>query len=113
MKKHGKEIVIVMLQFIVFYLFPLFAGPAEVIGLLFLILISTFTLSVILGYESFKKVKFFYPIFIVFLFLPTVFIYYTQSAVINSVWYLVTSIIGILLGHGIRKIEINKDHKSF
>ena len=41
---------------------------------------------------------------ILILFIPSVFIYYNESALIHSVWYLVISSIGLLVGTIIYKI---------
>lgn len=39
-----------------------------------------------------------YPVIIAVLFVPSVFIYYNESALIYSVWYLVVSSIGLTMG---------------
>lgn len=98
MKKFLKEIIVLLLQLSVFYICPLFAGPADLIGLVFLIITLTFILSILLGMISKQKIKYLYPIIIAILFLPTVFIYYNESALIHSIWYLVISPIGLIIG---------------
>ena len=107
MKKYLKEIIILIIQLIVFYLLPLTAGPADTMGLIVLIILSTFILSLILGIISKEKTKYLYPIIISIIFIPTVFIYYNDTALIYILWYLVDSYIGLLIGSSIRFI-INK-----
>ena len=104
MKKYLKEIIILLLQLYMFYIFPLFAGPTDAIGMVLLIILSTLILSIIIGSISNKKVKFLYPIVISILFIPTIFIYYNESALIHSVWYLTISAFGIIIGIIIRRI---------
>ncbi len=104
MKKIWKEIIILLIQLFMFYIFPLFAGPTDTMGMVFLILIVTFILSIIFASVSKEKWKYFYPIIISILFVPSVFIYYNESALIHTVWYLVDSAIGLLIGIIISKI---------
>jgi chromate transport protein ChrA len=77
---------------------PLFAGPADTMGLIVLILLSTFILSIVLGGMSKNKIIFIYPIIISILFIPSIYIYYNDSALIHSIWYLVDSYIGLIIG---------------
>ena len=98
MKEYIKEIMILLIQLFMFYIFPLFAGPTDAMGMVFLIIISTFLLSFIVGIISNKKIKYLYPILIAMLFIPSVFIYYNESALIHSLWYLIISYIGLLIG---------------
>lgn len=67
-------------------------------GMVFLIIVATFVLGMIMGVVSNKKVKYAYPLLISVLFIPSVFIHYNESALIHSVWYLVISSIGLLIG---------------
>lgn len=98
MKKYLKEIIILIIQLLVFYVFPLFAGPTDTMGMVFLIILSVFILGFILGIISNKKIKYLYPLIISILFIPSVFIYYNESALVHAIWYLVISIIGLLIG---------------
>ena len=108
MKKHIKELIIYILQLFMFYIFPLFAGPTDIMGMVLLILIATFILSVIIGSISNEKIKYLYPIIIAVIFIPTVPLHYNSSALIHSVWYLVVSIIGLLIGLFIYKLTHKK-----
>ena len=107
MKKNLKEIIILTIQIFMFYIFPLFVGPTDIMEMVVLILLTTFILSLILGCISEHKIRYFYSLLISVLFLPTVFIYYNESALIHVIWYLVISIIGLIIGTVTKKV-INK-----
>ncbi len=98
MKKYLKEIIVLVLQLFMFYIFPLFAGPTDAMGMVLLILISAFSLGLIIGAISNNKIKYFYPLVIAILFIPSVWIYYNSSALIHSIWYLVVSLVGLMIG---------------
>ena len=104
MKRYLKEIIILLLQLFMFYIFPLFAGPTDVIGMVVLIIVATLLLSAVIGLISDKKMKYLYPIITAILFVPSVFIYYNETALIHSVWYLVVSSVGMLIGAILRKL---------
>ena len=112
MQKYTKALIILLLQLFMFYIFPLFAGPTDAMGMVFLIWLSTMILAIIIASISKEKIKYFYPIVIAILFVPSVFIYYNESALIHSLWYLVSSSIGILIGTIIytikKKIKLDK-----
>lgn len=103
MKRYLKKIIIILIQIFMFYIFPLFAGPTDAMGMVFLILVTTFILSIIYG--TFKsKYKYLYPILISFIFIPSTFIYYNESALIHSIWYLIDVYIGLIIGIIIKKL---------
>lgn len=106
MKKLKKEIIILLIQLFMFYIFPLFAGPTDAMGMVFLIWLSTLILSIVIASISNEKIKYLYPIIISILFIPSVFIYYNESALVHSVWYLICSYIGILIGTIIYKLRV-------
>ena len=105
MKKYVKEIIILLIQLFMFFIFPLFAGPTDAMGMVVLIILATFILSVLLGCISKEKVKYLYPIAVAVLFLPSVFIYYNETALIHSAWYLVVSAVGMVIGAIINKLS--------
>ncbi len=110
MRKYIKEIIILIIQLFMFYIFPVLAGPTDIMGMVLLIIIFTFILSIIIGAISKEKIKYFYPIIISILFIPSIFIYYNESALIHSVWYLIVSIVGLIIGtiiYKLRKISNN------
>lgn len=109
MQKYLKEITVLVTQLLMFYIFPLSAGPTDVMGMVFLIIVTTFILAIIMGYITKEKYKYLYPFLVALLFLPSVFIYYNKSAFIHALWYLVIAyaglFIGILLQYIFRKIK--------
>lgn len=108
MKKYIKEIIILIIQLFMFYIFPLFASPTDMMAMVVLILLSTFILSIIIGAISREKISCFYPLIISILFIPSVFIHYNESALVHAVWYFVDSLIGMILGLIIKKIRWRK-----
>ena len=102
-----KEMIILLIQLLLFYVFPLFIEK-DVIGMVLFLVLITFILSIILGSITGKKIKYFYPLVVSIVFIPSIFIYYNESALVHSVWYLIVSFIGIILGSFIFKTS-NKD----
>ena len=98
MKRYLKEIIILIIQLIMFYLFPLTAGPPDVMGMIIILIMSVFILSIIIGALSKEKIKYLYPLIVAILFIPSIFIYYNESALIHALWYLIISCIGLLIG---------------
>ena len=98
MKRFIKEIVVLLCQMFMFYIFPVFMYLYEPIDTVMLILVTSFILSMVLTIISRNKIKYLYPIVIAILFIPTVFIYYNESALVHSVWYMVVSVIGLFIG---------------
>ena len=105
--KFIKEILILLIQLSTFYILPLLAGPTDMMGLVLLIIMITFILSIIIGGISKEKIKYVYPIIISIVFIPSVFIYYNESALIHSIWYLIDSYLGLSIGIIIYKL-VNK-----
>lgn len=103
MKKYIKEIIALLIQILLFYLLPLFAGPTDTMGMVFLLIISTLILSLILGVVSNNKIKYLYPLVIAILFIPSVFIYYNETALIHAVWYFVISLVALSIGSIIKQ----------
>ena len=58
MKRYLKEIIILLLQLFMFYIFPLFAGPTDAMGMVLLIILSTFSLSFVLSCISKNRIKY-------------------------------------------------------
>ena len=98
MREYRKELIIVILQVFLHCIFPIFAGPGDEMGLVVLLLIGTFWLSFIMGVVSKKKMKYAYPFVPVILLVITIPIYYNSSAMIQALWYLVLSVLGVLIG---------------
>lgn len=98
MKKFWKELIVILLQLLMFYISPLFAGPTDMMGMVLLIILATLLLAFIIGIVSNNKIKYLYPIITAIVFVPSVFIYYNESALVHSIWYLVVSGAGVLVG---------------
>lgn len=108
MKKYLKEILILLIQLFMFYVFPLFAGPTDVMGMIVLLILATLLLSILIGSISNLKVKYLYPIIIAITFVPSVLIYYNETALIHSLWYLAVSSFGLIIGMVIHKLILKK-----
>lgn len=104
MKKFMKEITLFIIQLLIFYLFPLSAKQIDAIGMVLFLITATFVLSALMGIISTNKIKYFYPLITAILFIPSVFIYYNESALIHSVWYFVVSVVGTAIGTVITKL---------
>ena len=104
MKKYLKEIIILFIQLFMFYLYPIYALRVDPMAMVLIILFVTVLLSLILGIISNKRIKYLYPGVISLLFLPSVFIFYNESALVHSLWYLVVSLFGLFFGVMINKI---------
>ena len=97
-EKYYKEIIVFTLQIFMFYIFPLFSGVESAIGMVVLILLATLIFGIVMGYID-SKIKWFYPVIVSLLFIPSIFIYYNSPAFIHCIWYLVNSFIGVLIGY--------------
>ena len=108
MKKYLKEMIILMIQIVLFYLFPFTAGPTDGMGMVLVLLFSTLILSVIFGTVSKGKVRIIYPFVVAVLFIPTVYIHYNYTALGHIIWYLIDSFVGVWIGVFIQKISREK-----
>ena len=108
MKRFFKEIIILLIQLFMFYIFPLFAGPTDAMGMVVIILFTTFILSIIIASVSKENMKYLYPIVVAILFIPSIFIYYNESALVHSIWYLIDATIGTVIGSIINKLTNKK-----
>ncbi len=97
-----KELIALIIQILIFYLIPLF-GLDNPMGMVLLIAIITFIISILVGIISDKKIKYLYPLMVSLLFIPSVFIFYNESALVHSIWYLIISYIGIIIGSIFKK----------
>lgn len=104
MRRYKKEMILLALQVYLFYLFPLCAGPTDAMGMVVLIIAGTFAIGYFMGLLSGLRWKWVWPGLAAVLFVPTVPIYYNETALVHGVWYLVISGVGLLLGFLIRKL---------
>ena len=98
MKRYIKELIITLIQISVFYLLPLLSGVLGSFAMVVLIATATLFLSLVLGVISENMIKYLYPVLVVLLFIPTVFIFPNVSAMIHALWYFIVSLIGLLPG---------------
>lgn len=89
------EIIILVGQLLLFYLLPLFLGSIDPMAMVLMIILGTVILSILLSCLSKNKIKYLYPVVIAVLFIPSVFVFYNESALVHSLWYLVISFITI------------------
>lgn len=73
--------------------------------MIIVLLFSTLMLSVIFGAVSKGKVRIIYPFVVAIVFIPTVYIHYNYTALVYTVWYLIDSYLGVLIGSLIGKIS--------
>ena len=111
MKRYVKELLLFLCQLLAFYTLPLFVKVVGPMGFVLLIISATLLLSALTGLMSKSKIKFLYPIATALAFLPSVFIYYNESALIHSVWYLVISSVGLFVGTVVN-ISISRSKKD-
>ena len=58
MKKYLKEIIILLIQLFMFYIYPIYAIKLDPIGMVIIILFATIILSLIMGIISKEKIKY-------------------------------------------------------
>ena len=114
MKKYRKELLAVVVQLVMFYLFPLTCGPTDAMGMVFILLAEVLLLSFLLGLLSANPLKFCWIPAISLLFLPSVPIYYNSSALVHALWYFVLALLGLGCGSLIRLLIrwISKKHTA-
>jgi len=98
MRKYFEEIVIFILQLVIFYVFPLVAVDNGAKGMLIIIILATFIAAVGFGGISKYKIKYYYPILTAILFIPAVYIYNTEFDFIDVLWCLASASLGVLIG---------------
>lgn len=103
-RRHMKEEVILLLQLFMFYIFPLFAGPTDAMGMVLLILLATMLLSLMMGLLLKRRIKYLYPVVTAVSFIPSVFIYYNESALVHGLWYFAATAAGLLPGAAVRRL---------
>ena len=77
-------------------------------GMVLLIILATFVLSIIIGSISKERIKYLYPTIVAIVFIPSVFIHYNESALVHTLWYLVISSVGVIVGTVIYKLTHRK-----
>ena len=72
MKKYLKEIIVILVQILLFYVYPLLSDKNNPFGMVLFIILGTFILSIIFGMLLDKKIKYLYPVITSIIFIPTV-----------------------------------------
>lgn len=101
MKKRMKEFIIFTVLFLCFYLLPfvvVYISKGAIVLTIFINIFITFILSIILGIISNFKLYYLYPIIIIIMYIPSIFIFYNDSAIIYSLFHFIVSFIGIGIG---------------
>lgn len=104
MKNFIKEIILLITQICIFFIFPIFSDPTDIMGLIIILYCTIALTSLILGIISDKNIKFAYPIVISIFFIITIPIYYNSNAFAYSAFMLIISTIFISLGIGIKSL---------
>ena len=91
-------------QAALFYGLPLLAGPTDAMGMVLLLLLGTLGISFAVGCSA-GKARFLYPLAAAAVFIPSIWIYYNESALIHGLWYMVTSGLGVGAGALLRGIS--------
>ena len=98
MKQYRRELVISILQLLTFYIYPIIAIRIDPMAMVLVMLTVTMILGFVLGLRSRRLIKYLYPIATAVVFLPTVPIFYNDSALVHALWYLVMSAFGLGAG---------------
>lgn len=99
MKKHIVPVAAFIIQTVLFYAVPATAQPGDEMGMVFMLFIAAIVLSVVAGVpKSFLKII--YPVAVPLVFLPSVYIYYNESALVHGLWYFAVCSIGVITGTG-------------
>ena len=109
MNKLKKGLIFVLLQAIIFYILPLFAGPTDIMGLVFLQFGLTFVLSLLVGVLSKGNMKFVFPVIATVGFVPAVTVFYNYTAYIYLLFYAIITVGGVALGTGVRKLFVKEE----
>ena len=93
-----KTILILLIQAAVFYFYPLVADPQFAMDMTFTIIITTFILAIFMGCFAGKKIKKYYPVLVMVMFIPSIFIYYNASAIDMGAICLAVAVAGEIIG---------------
>ncbi len=111
MPKTITEFIIIFLELISFYVLPIFIIEDKERQLILIIIVITLLLSILFGFISNNRLKYFYPIFISVLFIPSIFIYYKSTSYIYVFWQLLEAFLGLFIGIGL-KFLLTKEEKE-
>lgn len=103
MEKLKKNWIYYLVILIAFYIVPMLIKDTGSGMFILLIVIPLITLITSLIYALRNTVDFIYPLIVAILFIPTLFIYYNNSAWIYIFVYSMIAVIGELLGKTLQK----------
>lgn len=93
-----KESIFLLLQGLLFYLFPL-VGGVDPFGMVISISVMTLLLAGVSGFQcDHVRMKLLYPFMTAILFIPSAFIYYNETALVHALWYGVIAMAAIGCG---------------
>lgn len=93
-----KELTILTGQLLLYALFPWIAKPLGPMGVVLGLAIGSFVLAFRMGRLATGKRKLVYPLLAAILFLPTISLYYNQTAWVHGIWYLIIWAVGETVG---------------
>ena len=79
----------------------MFAVENEFMGIVVIVFIATFMVSLVLGAICKTKFKYYYPVIISLFFIPVVSIYSNEFTLTHTFWCLGTTFVGVILGNKI------------
>ena len=101
-KKYKKEIIVIVVQLLCYYLLPFLAiyiSKGTMVLTIFINIINTFILSALISLISKNKLKYLYPIIVAMMYIPSLYIFYDEFVLIYLLLHLVASFIGISIGN--------------
>ena len=112
MNKIKKGLIFLGIQAVIFYIFPLLAGPTEIIALVLMQFLATFILSIVVGLLTKSEMKFVFPVIATLAFIPVIMILMNNTAYVYLVVYAFITVGGVTIGTGIRKLFVkDKDRQ--
>ena len=98
MGNYKVELLICAGQLMTFYLLPPLLLRRDPIGMVLSMVILTLLLAMAMGFFSRHGIKYVYPAFAALAFLLSVVLFYQPATSVHVVWYLVVSVMGLVLG---------------
>ena len=97
-KKCKFELIFLVLQLLVVYLYPFFGDPTDPIGTVLTLLLAVMVLSFLLGCIARSKIKLLIPFAVAILFIPSAYLHPNVSAIFHAFWYMIASSMGVSVG---------------
>lgn len=97
MKRIIFELLVVLFQLIALYVLPVIADATDVMGLVVINVIISFVLTIICVLFSKYHFKYIYPVIILILSLPTIFIFFNVCS-LYIIYYFISSVLAEVIG---------------